>query len=260
MERTYRSKNDISLSIIVPTYNESENIPILISKIYEVLERSQINGEIIVIDDNSPDGTDHIAVKLKEKYINLHVLTRKNERGLSSAVIEGFKTAHGGIYCVMDADLSHPPEIIPKLFELITSGQAELVFGSRYIQGGRIENWSFKRKLISKGAMLLAKIITSIKDPMSGFFALKQSVIDGVTLNPKGFKIGLEIIAKGNYDTIIEVPLVFRDRQYGESKLKGRVIREYLYQLLSLLFAKNSLMRRFFNLVSVFLILYNFIK
>ncbi len=235
------------VSIIIPTYNEADNIENLISRVENVLKKSDIRGEIIIVDDNSPDGTGKIVEKLRDKYRNLRVRIRYHERGLSSAIVEGFKIARGDIYCVMDADLSHPPESIPKLIEPIRSGQAELVIGSRYVKGGGVKNWPFKRKLISKGAVLLAKLITTVNDPMSGFFALKRSVIDNVELNAIGYKIGLEIIAKGNYSRIIEVPYIFQDRKYGKSKLTNKVMKEYVYHLFSLLFTKNSLFRQFFK-------------
>ena len=238
---------DVDVSIIIPTFNESENIEELVSEINKVLVASKIKGEIIVVDDNSPDGTYKIVQKMKEEYDNVQLVIRKNERGLSSAVLRGFEKAGGNILCVMDADLSHPPEVIPKLIEPIKSDQAELVIASRYVSGGGVKGWTLKRKAISKGATLLAKFITNIKDPMSGFFALKRSVIEGIELNPKGYKIGLEIIARGNYSNIIEIPYIFRDRKYGESKLNNRVMRDYVSHLLSLLFAKNSLFRQFFK-------------
>ena len=241
------TKHDIELSIIIPTYNESENIRIIISHLNTVLEASKINGEIIVVDDDSPDETGKIAEKLKKQYNNLHVIIRRNERGLSSAVIKGFRIARGKIYCVMDADFSHPPEMIPKLVEPIKSGQGELVIGSRYIKGGGVKDWTLKRRVISRTATLLAKSVVCVKDPMSGLFALKRSVIDGIELNAKGYKIGLEIIAKGNYNNVVEIPYVFQDRKYGESKLNNRVMREYLSHLYTLLFARNSSFTQFFR-------------
>jgi len=238
---------DIDVSIIIPTFNESENIGELVSKINNVLSASKIKGEIIVVDDNSPDGTGKIVQKMKEEYDNVQLVIRKNEGGLSSAVIRGFEEAKGNILCVMDADLSHPSEVIPKLIEPIKSGQGELIIASRYLSGAGVKGWKLKRKVISKGATLLAKFITNTKDPMSGFFALKRSVIGRVELNPKGYKIGLEIIAKGNYSRVIEVPYVFQDRKYGESKLTNKVMREYVAHLFSLIFTKNSLFRQFFK-------------
>lgn len=238
---------DVDVSIVIPTFNESENIGRLISEINEVLKASRIRGEIIVVDDHSPDGTWRIVQRMMEKCDNVQLIIRKGERGLSSAVLRGFEKARGEILCVMDADLSHPPEVIPELVKPIRLGHADMVIASRYVRGSRVEGWSLKRRLISKGATYLARCITDVKDPMSGFFALKRRVIEGVDLSPKGYKIGLEIIAKGRYNRIIEVPFTFRGRKYGKSKLTHRVMMEYLLHLLSLLFAKNSRLRRIFK-------------
>ena len=147
---------------------------------------------------------------------------------MSSAVLEGFKAASGSILVVMDADLSHPPEKIPEMVSKIESGEGEIVVGSRYIRGGSVEDWPFRRRIISKGATMLARWLTKVKDPMSGFFALKKSVIDGVDLNPVGYKIGLEILVKGKYSKVVEVPIHFANRKAGTSKLGGTEVLKYL--------------------------------
>ncbi|UCF07274.1 MAG: polyprenol monophosphomannose synthase, partial [Thermoplasmata archaeon] len=197
------------LSIIIPTYNEKENIPILMESIFDVLSQNKIEGEVIVVDDDSPDGTAEVAEDLKAEY-NVQVIVRKNERGLSSAAIRGMRSAKGDVLCVMDADMSHPPEVIPRMLKPIMDGSAELVIGSRRVKGGGIENWPLKRKLVSKVASLISRPLTKVKDPMSGLFMLKKEVIEGVELKPKGYKIGLEIIVKGRYDNVLEVPYIFK--------------------------------------------------
>lgn len=232
------------LSIVVPTYNEKDNIPELVKRIFEMLKTDNIEGELVIVDDNSPDGTAKVAQNLKSEY-NIQVIVRKNERGLSSAAIKGMESAKGDILCVMDADLSHPPEVIPRMLQHITDGKAELVVGSRHVKGGAIENWTFKRKIVSKIASLIARPVTKVKDPMSGFFMLKREVIQGVELKPKGYKIGLEIIVKGNYKNLIEEPFVFKNRAHGESKLGANVIKSYLSHALSLYFYKDSAFYQF---------------
>ena len=227
------------LSIIVPTYNEKENITKLLERIFKVLGENKIDGEVVIVDDDSPDGTAEVAKKLEGRY-NLQVIVRKDERGLSSAAIRGMENAKGDILCVMDADLSHPPEVIPKMLRHIEEGEAELVVGSRHVKGGGIENWTMKRKFVSKVASLIARPVTKVKDPMTGFFMLRRDVIEGVELKPKGYKIGLEIMVKGNYDNLIEVPFVFKNRAYGESKLGAKVIKNYLSHALRLYFYKKS--------------------
>lgn len=228
-------------SIIIPTYNEKENLPILIERIVNALKGSGIEGEIIVVDDDSPDGTWKAAEELKEKYENLKVLRRIDKRGLSSAVLDGFEIAGGRILGVIDADLSHPPEKIPELVEPIIKGEAEITIGSRYIDEGGIEKWSLMRKVYSRTATLLVLGLTRVKDPMSGFIFLKKEVIEGKKLNPLGFKIGLEILVKGNYKNVSEIPIIFADRAYGESKLGGGVVLEYLIQLSNLYVSKYIL-------------------
>ena len=237
------------VSIIIPTYNEADNIGELIEKLHMVLKKARIDEEIIIIDDNSVDGTGEIVRKLEKKY-NIKLKSRPSKMGVSSAIIDGFKMAKGSVYCVMDADFSHPPEILPALIKPIISGQFDISIGSRYVNGGSIENWPLIRRIISKVAIYFAKMITDISDPVSGFFALKSSVIEKVKLNSKGCKILLEIIARGNYSKIIEIPYIFRNRKKGKSKLAINTIFQYLLDISGLILAKNSRFRKFFTNLS----------
>ena len=224
----------MDITIVIPTYNESENLPILIEKIVKVLDENSLEGEIIVVDDDSPDGTWRKALELKNLYGNLEVLRRQGRKGLSSAVLEGFEMSVSPILGVMDADLSHPPEKIPELVGPIIKGEADITIGSRYIEQGGIEKWTLARKIYSRAATMLVLGLTDVKDPMSGFFFLRKEVIENANLNPKGFKIGLEILVRGEYENVAEVPIVFGDRQYGESKLGGGVVLDYLIHLSNL--------------------------
>ena len=221
------------VSIIIPTYNERENIRRLVGKIFEVMKKYSIETELIIVDDNSPDATANIAKNLKKDF-NLKVLVRKKKKGLSSAVLDSFRIAKGNIFGVMDADFSHPPDDIPNLVKPILDDKADLVIGSRYVKGGKIKNWPFRRKIISLGAKLLARSLTPVKDPLSGFFFFQKDIIKATRLNPKGYKIGLEIIGKGKYKRILEIPYVFRDREKGESKLGIAECKDYLSQLFAL--------------------------
>jgi len=221
------------ISIIIPTYNEKENLPELIDKIFSILHENELDGEVVIVDDDSPDGTGRIAENLKKTY-NLQVLIRKDKRGLASAVLDGLKIAKGDILGVMDADLSHPPELIPKMIEPIIGGDVDLVIGSRYIKGGGTRDWPLKRRIVSIGAILLSRPLTGVRDSVSGFFFLKRDVINDVYLDPRGYKIGLEIIVKGNYKKVKEIPFTFMDRQKGESKLSLRECYDYLVHLFSL--------------------------
>ncbi len=228
------------LSLIIPTYNEKENIKKLIPEIFRVFSRNDIKGEVIIVDDDSPDGTGWAAEGFTEEF-PVKVIHRK-ERGLASAVVEGFKHASGDLLGVMDADFSHPVEKIPEMVKPLmrnpSTNSPALVIGSRYVHGGRIENWPAKRKIISGVATLLAGVLTPIKDPVSGFFFLRKSVLEGAILNPLGYKIGLEIAVKGNYTRFLEVPYVFIDRKTGKSKMNIKEIINYFWHIISLYYYK----------------------
>ncbi|NQU17520.1 MAG: polyprenol monophosphomannose synthase [Candidatus Saganbacteria bacterium] len=215
------------LSIIVPTYNERKNLKELCERIFKVVPN---DTELIIVDDNSEDGTIELAKHLSQKS-NITILSRPGRMGLSSAVIDGFKIAKGNILAVMDADLQHPPEALPKMLARIQGKKADFVIGSRLVKGGGSKDWPWYRKIISLVARIPAMPLTKIKDLTSGLFMLKKEVIDGVKLNPIGFKICLEIICKGNYKNIEEFPIMFGERRGGKSKLGNRQIFEYLVQL-----------------------------
>jgi len=221
----------MDITLVIPTYNEAGNIPILVEKVFKIFSDEKLDGHIIIIDDDSPDQTWKVAENLKDKFPNLEVLRRQDKKGLSSAVLDGFALANTEIVGVMDADLSHPPEKISELVLPIIKGEADFTLGSRYIDQGGTENWPLRRKISSKIATLAVLGLTKVKDPMSGFFFLKREVIKNVKLSPKGFKIGLEILVRGNCENVIEVPIVFRDRKYGESKLSSNVIVDYLFHV-----------------------------
>ncbi len=234
--------------MIVPTYNERENVPVLAKRLDEAMGKAGISYELVIVDDNSPDGTAEVARSLKLKHGKVKVFVRTNEKGLSSAVLKGFEIAEGKYFVVMDADLQHPPEVVPKLVEKLKEG-CDLVIASRYTEEGGIKEWSLTRKIISKGATFLAKIFVPpakhTTDPMSGFFALKREVVESPKkpLNPLGYKILLEILAKGNYKRVCEVPYVFEKRYAGESKLGGKVMTEYVLHLIKLAWEMGELKR-----------------
>ena len=210
------------LSIIIPTYNEKNHL----AELADRLKNAAPEAEIIIIDDNSPDGTGEFA-----RHLGLKVLIRPGREGLASAVLEGFKLAHGDILCVMDADLSHPPEILPEMLRLIKSGSAEVVVGSRLVRGGGTPRWAWWQRLISDVARWPARLITDLKDVTSGFFMVKRSVIEGIKINPIGYKILLEILAKGKFQKAVEVPIIFADRTGSRSKMGFKTTGEYLLQL-----------------------------
>lgn len=221
------------VSIVIPTYNESENIKGILHLIKEHLPKNTI-VEAIVVDDNSPDGTGKIAEdyfkSLKEKTLyTINVINRKTKEGLSSAILNGIEQAKGKIVVVMDSDFSHPPQLIPKLVEVLKQSKTDIVVASRYLKGGNIQGWSLKRKIISKIGTIIAKKGLGIKqsDPMSGFFAFNKDVIKGINFDAIGYKLLLEMIVKAKGVSIKEIPYTFLDRQNGKSKLGIKTILEF---------------------------------
>lgn len=223
-----------AVSIVIPTYNERAGIGDLLERICGIFKDARIDGEVLIVDDNSPDGTADVVEDLGTR-LPVRVLRRPGKLGLSSAVIDGFAQCGSEILGCMDADLSHDPAIIPALVEAVRSGRADLAVGSRYVAGGGIRDWPLKRRIISKVAVIMGSCLTPVKDITSGYFFLRRSVIEGVHLNPIGFKIGLEIVIKGKYRSVTEVPYVFTDRAAGNSKFNAKEVRNYLVQLLDLI-------------------------
>lgn len=229
------------VSVIVPTYKEAENLGPLIRRLRETGERLTA-FEIIVVDDDSPDQTQEVIAKEKQDSENLHLIVRKNERGLSTAVMRGLEAARHQTLVVMDADLSHPPEVIPEILRCLYEENNDLVIGSRYVDNAGIhEEWNLIRWLNSKISTLLARPFTKAKDPMSGYFALDRKTYERADeLNPIGYKIGLELIAKCGCKKVGEVPIFFDKRYKGESKiatLRGHVreVMNYLRHVSRLL-------------------------
>ena len=222
----------LPFSIVIPTYNEASGIGGLLRALNATFEKNGLDGEIIVVDDNSPDGTGAIVEQLSAE-LPVRCLHRSGKLGLSSAVIDGWKIARPQSLALgaMDADFSHDISALPKMVEALESGQYGLAVGSRYVPGGGIANWPRRRIVTSLVACWLARPLTRVKDVTSGYFLVRRDAIEGVTLDPIGFKIGLEVIAKAKYGKAIEVPYVFTDRVLGESKLNQREIFNYLRQL-----------------------------
>jgi dolichol-phosphate mannosyltransferase len=221
------------VSIVVPTYQEAENLGELITRIGTVMERTGRSYEVIVVDDDSGDGTQGLIEQLACAGFSVRLITRVGERGLSSAVIRGFQEARGELLICMDADLSHPPEEIPTLLEYLCSNKADFVLGSRYVKGASTDvDWGLFRRFNSVVATLMARPFTRVKDPMSGFFALHRQVLEVATeLNPVGYKIGLELMVKCNCKRIYEIPIHFADRKRGKSKLSLKEQLNYLKHL-----------------------------
>jgi dolichol-phosphate mannosyltransferase len=228
------------LSVIIPTYNEKDNIKILIDRLEAVLGKNEIPFEIIVVDDDSPDLTWQVVEELVLTKPHIRLYRRVNQRGLSSAVIQGFSQAKGDYLAVIDADLQHDETILPEMYRRCKEN--EIVIASRKVENGGIEDWSKKRQFVSWVAGTLAVWVLKVKitDPMSGFFMLPRESFNKCVkqLNPKGFKVLLEIIHKLQPKKVSEVGFMFKSRQHGESKLSTSVIFDYLISLYELKFGK----------------------
>ncbi len=227
-------------SIVVPTYNEAGGIERLLRGLEAVFKAHGLDGEVIVVDDNSPDGTGAIVDRLSQEGLPVRCLHRPGKLGLSSGVIDGWKAARPESVALgaMDADFSHDINVLPAMVEALASGKYGLAVGSRYVPGGGIANWPKRRIVTSRVACMLARPLTSVKDVTSGYLLVRRDAIEGVELDPIGFKIGLEVIAKGHYGKALEVPYVFTDRIVGESKLNEKEIFNYLKQLRKLYAAR----------------------
>ncbi len=229
------------ISVVVPTYREADNVALLTERIFKTVRDAGISCELIFVDDNSRDGSVEAIEKLKANYA-VRMIVREDERGLSTAVLRGFEDAKGEIFLVMDADLSHPPEEIPDLYAPVRSGEADFVFGSRYVSGGETKDWPFIRKLNSRAATLLARPLTRATDPMAGFFCLHRETWENAApLSPLGYKIGLELLIKGRCSKLKDIPILFADRHAGKSKLTFRQQLLYLIHLKRLYFFKFPL-------------------
>jgi dolichol-phosphate mannosyltransferase len=230
------------LTVIIPTFREEANIKNIVTAVDDVFREHALNGEILVVDDNSPDGTIAIVNELKKDRPNLSLLVRTADHGLSQSVVDGFLHASSEVFVVIDADFSHPPALIPKIYQEIRAG-SDVVIGSRYMEGGGIRKWPLKRRVISLGATLLGRFLfPEVTDPVSGFFAIRKSVVAGARLKPRGYKILLEVLGKGSWKTEREIPFEFSDREVGASKLKVKTIVEYAQQVADI--AVYSLLNR----------------
>jgi len=214
----------IVFSLVIPTYNEATSIGKVCQEIVSVLDKVPYDFEIIVVDDNSPDGTWKIVEDLAKQNSKIKLLRRMQERGLGSAVVSGWKVAQGEILGVLDGDLQHPPEVLEEMIRQISNHQEiDIVVASRYIAGGKILDknpWRIlkSRLAIFLGSVLIPGIFRLVKDSMSGYFVLRRKVIEGKPLAPIGYKILLEVLAVGNYRKVYELPYTFALRAGGRTK------------------------------------------
>jgi dolichol-phosphate mannosyltransferase len=229
----------LKLSLVIPTYDESRNLGELLARLTTILDaRLPGSYELLVVDDDSPDETWALALRLAEKYPAVRVMRRRGEKGLSTAVIRGWQVARGEVLAVMDADLQHPPEVVEQLWDEMVKG-ADLAVGSRHTGGGGVSDWSAARRALSRGAQLLGlcllpSVVSRVSDPMSGYFMVRRSAIEGATLSPLGYKILVEVLGRGRIGRIAEVGYVFRERGAGFSKVTWRLYLEYVRHLVRL--------------------------
>jgi dolichol-phosphate mannosyltransferase len=232
------------ISVVIPTYKEADSIRDVIRRSGTALAESGEEYELIVVDDNSGDGTAELAEELSYEF-HVRVLRRAGRLGLATAVVDGWKLAQGDLLGVIDADLQHPPEILVALATALRQSNADLAVASRYIAGGGTSDWEFIRRVISGGATHLAASVLPLKlsavsDPMSGMFVVRAAAISGAELSPLGYKILLEVLARGRIEEVVEVPYQFEERTRGSSKLGPRQYAEYLAHLVRLAFATGQ--------------------
>jgi len=238
------------ISIAVPTYKERANIAALVERVEDARSKCLDEIELIIVDDDSPDGTAEEVRRLQSGRPWLKLVLRKYERDLSTAVIAGWRVAEGDVLGCMDADLQHPPEVLPRLVQRMRASGADIVLGSRHVKGGGVSDWSLYRRFISWTATLMATFILpgtlgKVRDPMSGFFLIKRSVIEHAVLRPVGYKILLEVLARGDYETINEVPYIFEERAQGGSKISSKTVFYYLAHLLTISLETREAVRIF---------------
>ena len=218
------------VSVVVPTYNERDRLGTLVGAVFAALAASGIDGEMIVVDDNSPDGTGALADELGGRY-RLRCVHRRGKLGLGGAVMEGFRAARGQVFAVLDGDLSHPPAVVPDLVAVLRALQVDMVVGSRYVPGGSWRNWPRRRLFMSRLACSMARPLTPVRDAMSGLFVLRREAVENVQVAAKGFKICLELQMRSRVASVAEVPYVFVDRVGGRSKMTAGEGLNYLRQL-----------------------------
>lgn len=250
------SHSAILNSVVVPAYHEKANIRPLTERLFKSIPNSTANStELIIVDDNSNDGSVEVVDQLKKEGYNIRIIVRTEERGLSSAVLTGFSESNGVNLVCMDADLQHPPETVQAFFEKLND--YDFVLGTRYGKGVEMDkNWPMYRRIISTGARYLARPLSSASDPMTGFFGVRKAVFQKATnLNRQGFKIALDLLVKSKVSNkkVGEVPYSFGVRTIGESKLSSKIIIYYVFQLLELYLFKFGLLPCLFSILFIIL-------
>lgn len=231
-------------SVLLPTYNERENLPIIFYLLDKTFNEHKLDYQVVIVEDNSPDGTLQVAEALQKSYPQgrIKIIKRKGKLGLGSAYLDGLKHADGQRIIIMDADLSHHPKYIPQMIQKMEQGHVQIVSGTRYIPGqGGVCGWDLKRKITSRGANFLAHFFLNPQNvsDLTGSFRLYdrnalEQILPRVQCTGYAFQMEIVVLAKKQGYRIAEVPIVFVDRMYGESKLGAREIILYLKGLIHL--------------------------
>jgi dolichol-phosphate mannosyltransferase len=218
------------LALTIPTLCEAGNIPVLLDRVRTALDPLKIDYEILIVDDDSRDGTEEIVTAISRQDPRVRLLIRRGQRGLSGAILHGWANTSASIVGVMDADLQHPPELLPELVASLLSG-TDLVIGSRYTEGGGLGEWNPVRKLLSAAAVWVTWPIQRVglraKDPMSGFFFVRRDCLAGIAFQEAGFKLLLEILVRARISSVREIPFAFGQRYRGASKANLKVAVDY---------------------------------
>ena len=227
------------LTMVVPTYNERDRLGELIDALFAACSSHRVDLELVIVDDNSPDGTGQIADELARTR-RMTVVHRAGKQGLGTAVVAGFAVASSDIVGVMDADFSHPPALVPRMLKVFEATKADVLVASRYVPGGSTPDWPLLRRIMSRSACLAARPLSPIRDAASGFFLIRRSIAQGVAIKAGGFKICLELLVRAWPTRIVEIPYRFDDRELGESKMSFKEAAGYVFQLKDLLVVRLS--------------------
>ncbi|KAL8338244.1 hypothetical protein RB601_006501 [Gaeumannomyces tritici] len=241
MAPTKKTSSKDVYSVILPTFNERQNLPIITWLLNKTFTEQNLDWELIIVDDGSPDGTQDVAkqlIKAFEPHVQLHPRTGK--LGLGTAYVHGLQFAKGNFVIIMDADFSHHPKFIPQMIAKQKTADYDIVTGTRYAPGGGVHGWDLKRRMTSKGANIMADTLLrpGVSDLTGSFRLYKRAVLEKLfeTTDVRGFsmQMALAVTAKAVGFTIAEVPITFVDRVYGDSKLGGEEIVEYAKGVFSL--------------------------
>jgi dolichol-phosphate mannosyltransferase len=226
---------EYDFTLLIPTYNEVQTIQNTLKTMDEMFKRTGRNVEIIVVDDSSKDGTIEAVLEIIQDIRNCKLHVRTEDPGLSESIVDGIKLAESKYVCVTDADLQHDVTKIEGMYLKSLEGY-DIIIGTRYGKGGGITDWSFKRRVISWGANVIAKVLFPYtSDSISGFFMIRKSIADATPVEPRGYKILMEYVGKGKWESIYEVPFMFTSRKNGSSKLKSGTIFDYIMQVIGLI-------------------------